>query len=1371
MEDDDEFGDLYTDVLSTFPSSSSSSAVAAAAASSSLPTPPPPPSSAAPPAFRPIDLNLQTEDADDIPNSTFATTSSLKENKLDFNGNEDSNSNKRIEKSEEELGLGDSSNWNSDSAGIRVLQTADLSSAVDEKQKEEAVDALGKDKEDGNEFEFDDDKEHNFGIEDLGSEPVIPGLNTLVSASVPASGPPGDDWDSDSDSEDDLQIVLNDTHHVPMGMEPNGMIVGSDDDEDEDGKPLVIVADDDAAAAAGGLQPMEEQDWGDEAVQSAEAKETTDASKPNAGLPNAPKIGYSNYGYHPFHSQFKYVRPGAAPLPGGPPVGSGGAPGQVRPPGNISSMAGRGRGDWRPPGMKGPPMQKGFHPGFWGSNVPGRGLEFTLPSHKTIFDVDIDSFEEKPWKYPGVDGSDFFNFGLNEESWKEYCKQLEQLRLESTMQSKIRVYESGRAEQEFDPDMPPELAAAAGIHDSSAENVDTAKLDGGLGDLAKGSARVRPPLPTGRAIQVETGCGERLPSVDTRPPRIRDSDAVIEIVLQDSVDDESVSNDAAEHPDNESAREDDQVDVVDEDGPQYEDECFDRYPQGYDVKEDGSRRKSPIMNSRADIEEEEGGRSSPQRAPSDHQPGSRGHTSSENVGSPYDVRWTKEKARQRSPHMSSGESALDRRSPDYQREDSIESMEGKLSPESSSAAPMEDAREGSLERIAAVAEDVTADIESGKFKEDTNVVASSNILKDKDSFHQAKQQKVSSQVEPPGDEGGDYKASRSSDNSKATGSSRDHQKWRESVDEEVVQNGRSTYLGDVKRSHGEGGHDLRRKDREGRMEMERNYMLAKGREEYYSHRDWDPHAANHFHLKSESSDRRKERDYIEAGWHRRDEDPHGRRIRAEDARKQERADEMVSRRRGKVREVDRSDKDEYLHSRKVLDNGIWRGYHDKDVGLRYREKDDISKSRHEILDDHQSKRRKDDEHVRRDHVEKDDILLSHRDSSSTRRKRERDGILSIRKREEQPRIRDNMDDHHSIRLKDEVWVQRERAEQQRDREEWYRGKQSYEENLSRREREDGRAPIRSSRNVEDKTWIGHSRGGEEYKGHDKDPVRHSEQLKRRERVEEEPSMQLRGGEDAYARGNQYANEGKRSRQERSSARNSRAVDASETQRLHEKKHKDYVKKARESEGHSTSGQSKRYQGDKAIANEMADVKGRSEAAMPEHDTSLHNLTKGGEDVSSDDEQHDSKRGRSKLERWTSHKDRDYDVYSKSSALKIKEISKNKNTGAGSSFGVHDEIAKNGETGDSNQSLAGAKEGGGSERKDGDERPVDGRHLDTVEKLKRRSERFKLPLTSEKDPLAIKKMESEPLPSSQNDTPANAEVKHERPPRKRRWINS
>lgn len=37
--------------------------------------------------------------------------------------------------------------------------------------------------------------------------------------------------------------------------------------------------------------------------------------------------------------------------------------------------------------------------------------------------------------------------------------------------------------------------------------------------------------PTGRAIQVEGGYGERLPSIDTRPPRVRDSDAIIEVTF------------------------------------------------------------------------------------------------------------------------------------------------------------------------------------------------------------------------------------------------------------------------------------------------------------------------------------------------------------------------------------------------------------------------------------------------------------------------------------------------------------------------------------------------------------------------------------------------------------------------------------------------------------------------------------------------------------------------------------------------------------------------------------------------------------------------------------------------------------------------
>ena len=93
------------------------------------------------------------------------------------------------------------------------------------------------------------------------------------------------------------------------------------------------------------------------------------------------------------------------------------------------------------------------------------------------------------------------------------------------MQSKICVYESGRSKKDYDPDLPPELAAATGLLEALGENIhhrqDTGLLTGTV------SARGQPQFLTGRAIQVEGGIGERLPSVDVRRPRLRDSDAVI----------------------------------------------------------------------------------------------------------------------------------------------------------------------------------------------------------------------------------------------------------------------------------------------------------------------------------------------------------------------------------------------------------------------------------------------------------------------------------------------------------------------------------------------------------------------------------------------------------------------------------------------------------------------------------------------------------------------------------------------------------------------------------------------------------------------------------------------------------------------------
>ncbi|EXB82160.1 hypothetical protein L484_005444 [Morus notabilis] len=1337
MEDDDEFGDLYTDVLRPFASSSSSSA------------PPPHQASAAPqPLRRPIDLNLQNDEDDAVfgapssnPVETLApavtadsaakiSVLSVDAAKLDRGTTDDSNSNFGIRRQDEN--------------SIEKEVTFDI-------------------------------EEGNLGIEeDVGSEPVIPGLESSFpirattdienleasrrDGSLGGDGVDGgDDWDSD-DSEDDLQIVLNDNNHGHMGME-RGRMAGGDDDDDEDEDGLVIVADGDPN------QAMEEQDWGEDAAQAAdgERKEMGEAGKPGVGGAMASKIGYSNHGFHPFHSQFKYVRPGAAPIPGATTSGPGGVPGQVRPLVNMGPMAGRGRA--------------------WGGNASGRGfgsgLEFTLPSHKTIFDVDIDGFEEKPWKYPGVDTSDFFNFGLNEDSWKDYCKQLEQLRLESTMQSKIRVYESGRAEQEYDPDLPPELAAATGIQEVPSENANSIKPEVAQGDIQKGSARVRPPLPTGRAIQVEGGYGERLPSIDTRPPRIRDSDAIIEDSLDDNASEGNNDPNRLDN-DNDTPKEDFGGNVAEEDSTVVDSEYADKFPQAYsDQKREPLGPRAPFCDDIPDRDRVLPFPSEPQVRTAGFCAHVSVHPDGE-LSARYDERQTQGRVCDRSPRMTRSRNSREKKYINNEPEDSVESMDSKQSP-LSSPATFRDAHESSVEPRDVDDHDelVPADGSPIMEKDDTisNTIAVSDTLEDGTT----KKQKIISQVEQSSnkepDDGDDSKAARSSDNSRArSGSSRDCPKRWDGIEEEVIQ-GHSTRMGNVKRHFDEKEQGIHRKIRDGRQDLERNRMVGKGREDYYPYKEFDPSSV-HLHMRSDGFERRKERDNPDGAWQRRDDDSHNRRIRTEETRKRERGDEVGSRHRSKVRESDRSDKDELIHSRKQMDNGSHRAHYDKDVVPRYRGRDDNLKGRYEHMDDYHSKRKKDEEHLRRDHANKEEMMHGQRENTN-RRKRERDEVLDQRKRDGQQRLRDGLDDHHSVRHKDESWLQRERSERQREREEWQRLKQPHEDNKPKRERDEGRSVTRGGRSSEDKGWVGHPKIMDESKGPDKEyqykeTIRHGEPSKRRDRTEDESSRHG-GREDAYARGNQVSNGERRSRLERPSVRNDRSVNASDDLKVQDKKHKENAKRNRESEGgdYITLASSKRNQEDHGGQSNETVLKGSIEKGFGERDNPAQHQSsrKQKEEASSDDEQQDLRRGRSKLERWTSHKERDFSIKSKSSSTqKCKEMDGN-NSGSLEGRKISDEPSKPVETVDIQHSLAEEKDCTDLEAKDGDTRLLDDRHLDTVEKLKKRSERFKLPMPSDKDALAVKKLESEALPSAKSGSLADSEIKQERPARKRRWISN
>ncbi|KAL1922726.1 uncharacterized protein VTP21DRAFT_9102 [Calcarisporiella thermophila] len=86
------------------------------------------------------------------------------------------------------------------------------------------------------------------------------------------------------------------------------------------------------------------------------------------------------------------------------------------------------------------------------------GIDLETPgtwNGQSILEVDPESFEDKPWRKPGADISDYFNFGFNEVTWRIYCQKQKQIREERGNQRKINVYES----QPDIPDMFAEMQA------------------------------------------------------------------------------------------------------------------------------------------------------------------------------------------------------------------------------------------------------------------------------------------------------------------------------------------------------------------------------------------------------------------------------------------------------------------------------------------------------------------------------------------------------------------------------------------------------------------------------------------------------------------------------------------------------------------------------------------------------------------------------------------------------------------------------------------------------------------------------------------------------------------------------------------------
>lgn len=74
---------------------------------------------------------------------------------------------------------------------------------------------------------------------------------------------------------------------------------------------------------------------------------------------------------------------------------------------------------------------------------PEEYKEFLSLGHGDVFDLDLDSVIEPPWRYPGIDPGDFFNYGMTETTWRQYIDSINKFRLEFFMKKQIQTVDAG----------------------------------------------------------------------------------------------------------------------------------------------------------------------------------------------------------------------------------------------------------------------------------------------------------------------------------------------------------------------------------------------------------------------------------------------------------------------------------------------------------------------------------------------------------------------------------------------------------------------------------------------------------------------------------------------------------------------------------------------------------------------------------------------------------------------------------------------------------------------------------------------------------------------------------------------------------------
>ena len=69
-----------------------------------------------------------------------------------------------------------------------------------------------------------------------------------------------------------------------------------------------------------------------------------------------------------------------------------------------------------------------------------------LPTAIPVIDADLDDealFEDRPWRRPGADLTDYLNFRLDEQAWREYCTKQRTLREEQATKRRIGLVVDG----------------------------------------------------------------------------------------------------------------------------------------------------------------------------------------------------------------------------------------------------------------------------------------------------------------------------------------------------------------------------------------------------------------------------------------------------------------------------------------------------------------------------------------------------------------------------------------------------------------------------------------------------------------------------------------------------------------------------------------------------------------------------------------------------------------------------------------------------------------------------------------------------------------------------------------------------------------